>query len=97
MRAGFLGHDDRDRVVLLRQANRRAMARPKFLAQSWVHREREKAGGGGNPIVLHDDRAVVQRRRRLEDAHEQVVGEHGFERNAALDVVAQTDLALDRR
>ena len=67
----------------------------ELLAQPRVDRQRQEAGRRGDPIVLDDHRAVVQRRRRLEDADEQVVGQHGVERNAALDVVAQADLPLD--
>ena len=92
---GLLGHDDRDGVVLLGQADRRAVPRAELAAQHRLHRQRQEAGGGGNAALLDDDRAVVQRRRRLEDADQQVVGHLRVERNAALDVVAQADLALE--
>ena len=71
------------------------MARSELAAQSRVDRQRQKARGRGGAIALHDHRAVMQRRRRLKDADQQIVGELGIERNAALDVVAKADRSLD--
>src|SRR5205085_12629544 len=48
--AGLLRHDDRDRVVLLGEADRRAVPRAELLAQARVHRERQKAGGSRDAI-----------------------------------------------
>ena len=58
--------------------------------------KRQEAGRRGHTSFLDDDRAIVQRRSRLEDRDQQIVGERRVERDAALDVVAQSDLALDR-
>ena len=68
---------------------------PKSLLIAGLTRQRQEARGGRDPVALDDHRAVVQRRPRLEDAQQQVVGQRGVERNAALDVVAQADVALD--
>ena len=68
---------------------------PEFLAQLRIHRERKEAGRGRDPILLDDDGTVVQRRLDLEDADDQVVGQHRIERDAALDVVAQANLAFE--
>ena len=57
--------------------------------------EWEETGGGGDAIFLHDDGAVVQRSAGTEDGRQQIVGEAGIERDAAFDVGAQSDLALD--
>ncbi len=93
--ARLFGNDDRNRIVLFGQADRRAMARAEVPRELRVDRQRQKARRRGHAIVLHDDRAVVQRRLRLKDAHEQIVGEHGVERKPRLDVVPQADLPLD--
>ena len=63
------------RVVLLSQAERGAVARAQLAADPRVHRQRQEAGRRRDPVALHDHRAVVQRRRRLEDAGQQVVGD----------------------
>ena len=68
---------------------------PSSLPRLRVDRERQKARRRRHAILLHDHRAVVQRRRRQEDALQQIVGEHGVEADAALDVVAKADLPLD--
>ena len=94
--AGFLRNHDRDRIIFFRQTDRRPMARPELLAEPRVDRQRQKTGRGRHAIVLHDDRAVVERRRGLKNAQQQIVRQQGVERNAALDVVAQADLALER-
>ena len=78
-------------------ADRGAMARAELAAEPRVDRQRQEAGRRRDAIVLHDHGAVVQRRGRLEDAHQQVVGERGVERDAALDVVAQADAAARSR
>ena len=70
------------------------MPRAQVLSSS-VHAQREKARRRGNADPPHDDRAVVQRRRRLEDRRQQVVTDRGVDRNAALDVVAEADSALE--
>ena len=93
--AGLLGDDDGHRVVLFRQAERRAMTGSQVAADARVHRQREKAGGRGHAIALHDRRTVMERRPRLKDPRQQIVGDHRVERNAALDVIAQSDLPLD--
>ncbi len=79
-----------------RQADGRAMPRPELAAHTRVDGQRQEAGGRGDAVLLEDDRAVVQRRAGLEDRHQQVVGQLRVERDAALDVVAQADLTLDR-
>src|SRR4051812_12316291 len=65
--AGLFRDDDRDRIVLLGETNRRTMARPELFAQFRVDGERKKTGRGRHPVVLHDHGAVVERRRRLEN------------------------------
>jgi hypothetical protein len=62
------------------------MARPQLAIDARVGGERQEARGGGNAVALDDDRAVVQRREALKDADQQVVGQPGFEQDAALDV-----------
>ena len=94
-RARLLGDDNRNRVVLFGEAERRAVAGAEIAAHAWIDRQRQKTGRGRDAIALDDDRAVVQRRRWLEDARQQVVGDHRVERNAALDVVAKADLPLE--
>ena len=94
--AGFLRDDNRHRVVLFGEPDGRAMTGAELLAQLRIDRQRQEARRRRNAIGLHDHGAVVQRRRGLKDAHEQIVGQHGVERNPALDVIAQSDLPLDR-
>ena len=94
--AALLRHDDGDRVVFFGDADRRAVPRAEFAAEVGV----DASAGGSRPQprrdpACDDHRAVVQRRRRLEDRHQEVVRHVGVERDAALDVVAQADLALD--
>ena len=93
--AGLLGHDDRDRVVLFGEAERRAVPRAEIAAHQRIDRQRQETRRRRDAIALDDDGAVVQRRSRLEDARQQVVGDHRVERNAAFDVVAQADLPLE--
>ena len=71
------------------------MARAEIAIELGADRQRQEARGRGNPRFLDDDGAVVERRRRLEDRCQQVVAERGVDGNAALDVVAQPDLALE--
>ena len=93
----LFGHDDRDGVAFLGQADRRAMPRAELAAEPSDSRS---AAGSTRPPrrapSCRITRAVVQRRARSEDRDEQIVGQRRVERNAALDVVAQADLALDR-
>ena len=76
---------------------RRAMTGPKVATEPRIDRERQEARGRRDPALLQNDRAVVQRRRRLKDRHEQIVGQRRIERDAAFDVVAQADFALDHQ
>src|SRR6478735_7037099 len=71
------------------------MARSELLAQSWIDGQRQKAGRCRYAIFLDDDGTVVKRRRLLENAQQQVVSQYCIERDAALDVTAQADLAFD--
>src|SRR5439155_10802797 len=93
--ARLLRHDARHGVVLLGETERGAVSRAEILAEARVDGERQEAGRGSNSIGLDDHGAVVERRSGLEDARQQVIGDGRIERDAALDVVAKTDLALD--
>ena len=73
-RARLFRHDDCNRVGFLRYADRRAMPRSEFLAQSRFHRQRQEASRRGNAAVLDDHGSVVQRHRRIENRHQQIVG-----------------------
>ena len=93
--AGLFGHDDGNGVGFLGQADRGAMTRAQLATELGIDGERQKAGCRGDPVLLDDDGAIVQRRGRLEDADEQVVCHRRVERDAALDAIAQADVAFE--
>src|SRR5262245_19591795 len=93
--AGLFGYDNRNRVVFLGEAERGAVAGAEIAAYAWIDRQRQKACGRRNAIAPDDDRPVVQRRGLLKNAGQQVVGDHRVEWDAALDVVAKTDLPFE--
>src|SRR5688572_10049613 len=92
----LLRDHDHDRVGLLAHAQRGAVARAHRLRELVVVRQREEAGGRGDPLVLDDDRAVVQGRALEEDRLDQVARDGRVDARAALDVLAEAHVALDR-
>ena len=72
------------------------MPRAQIPAEPRVDGQWQKTGGRRDATLLKNDGAVVQRRARPKNRDEQIVGQRSVERNAALDVVPQPDLALER-
>src|SRR6185295_5327455 len=73
-----------------------AVPSAQLTADLRVDRQRQKARRRGNPVFLDDNGAVVQGGSGGKNRHQQIVGQHRIERNAALDVIPQPNLALDR-
>ena len=71
------------------------MAGAELGGEQRIHGERQEAGGGGHAVALQNDRAVVQWGAGTEQSCQQFVGEMGVERDSALDVGTQADLAFD--
>src|SRR5207248_10522374 len=71
------------------------MARSQIFRETRIECQRQKAGRRRDPMATHDDRAVMQWRRRIEDRDEQIVTEFGFELDAAVSHVLESDAALD--
>src|SRR5581483_11230176 len=93
--AVLLRDDDRERVRLLREPDRRAMARAERLRDVRVRREGQEAAGRGDAAVLDDERAVVDRRVGKEDARHELLRHLGVEPRADVDVLVQPDLVLE--
>src|SRR5207248_1616588 len=86
--SGLLGYDDSGCIALFGQTDRRAVPRTQIAAEPRVDRQRQKTRGRRDPALLKNHSAVVQRGARPKNRDEQIVGQRGIERNAALDVVS---------
>ncbi len=71
------------------------MTTPEGAGEARIHREGQEARRRRDPVALHHHRTVVKRRLGIEDAHQQVVGEHRVEADPRLDVGSQAHLALE--
>src|SRR5262245_9655419 len=60
-RAALLRHEDRERVRLLGDPDRGAVARAVALGQALLERQREEARGRRDAVAGDDDGAVVER------------------------------------
>src|SRR2546427_65426 len=94
-RAALLRDHDHHAVVLLRQADRRAVPRAVLARQLRIGRHRQEAGRRLHATLADDDRPVVHRRAGREDVHQQVVGDRGIELDPGVDLIRQRLLALD--